>query len=297
MISVDEAMKTILANSETNEKEEVYFMDALNRVSAASVFAVEPLPPYAASVKDGFAVKLSQEQKSFIQNKSGSKGVKFVFDVVGSSDAGDELIHFDLKENECVKINTGAPVPLKADAVIQIEDTISLEKNQYGQDTKIEIVGTSSCGGGEANEIDIKLGQDIRPIGFDIKIGEEVVRERAVIKAPQIGICATVGATKIKVFKLPVVSLVSTGNELRQADDSGLKSGQIRDSNKPLLHAALKSLGVEKIFDAGIANDNSDSVYRVFKNALDNSDVVISTGIKTRVIFSFKNNILTFFTF
>lgn len=275
MISVEEAVKIILENSIVNDIEEVNYLDALNRITAVKVVANDPLPPFAASVKDGFAIKLSQEQKMQLNNQN--KTVKFLFDVIGSSDAGDELINIDLNENQCVKINTGAPVPLKADAVIQIEDTISLEKNELGQDTKIEIVGTSSCGGAESNEIIIKLGQDIRPIGFDIKVGEEVVRERTIVKAPQIGICATVGAIYLKVFKLPRVGLVSTGNELRKPD-ANLTSGQIRDSNKSLLYAALKTFGIESIFDAGIANDDAESVLSVFKDALERTDVVISTG-------------------
>ena len=276
MISVEEAVKIILDNTAVNEIEEVNYMNALNRITAVKVVATEPLPPFAASVKDGFAIKLTDEQKSQLTSKA--KTVKFQFKVIGASNAGDELITVDLKEGECVKINTGAPVPLKSDAVIQIEDTVSLEKNSSGHDTKIEIVGTSGCGGGgESNEIDIKLGQDIRPIGFDIQVGEEVVRERTSIKAPQIGICATVGAVKLKVFKLPSVCLVSTGNELKSPEAS-LASGQIRDSNKSLLHASLRTLGIESIHDAGIANDDVTGVMSVFKDALEHSDVVISTG-------------------
>lgn len=278
MISVTEATNIILDQSDQIETEEIHYLDALNRVCASDIIAEEPLPPFAASVKDGFAIKLTQDQKSFLSKTKTSK-TSFIFDVIGYSNAGDDLINIDLKEGECVKINTGAPVPLKADAVIQIEDTISLEKNSNGQDTKIEIVGTSGCGGGsETSRIDLKLGQDIRPIGFDIKIGEVVVRERMQIKAAQIGICATVGALELKVYKLPVVGLVSTGNELSKPDEVKLNSGKIRDSNKSLLYAALKSTGIEKIFDAGIATDDVNSVLKVFKNALENSDVVISTG-------------------
>jgi molybdopterin biosynthesis enzyme len=61
------------------------------------------------------------------------------------------------------------------------------------------------------------------------------------------GICATVGALNLKVFKQPIVGLVSTGNELKNPDDK-LSTGQIRDSNKSLLHAALKSFGIQGNF-------------------------------------------------
>jgi molybdenum cofactor synthesis domain-containing protein len=105
------------------------------------------------------------------------------------------------------------------------------------------------------------------------------VRKGMILTAAQIGICATVGALKVNVVKLPVVGLVSTGNELCKPDEQdNLTSGKIRDSNKSLLYAALKSFGIQTIYDAGIANDDCDSVLKVFRDALEKCDVVISTG-------------------
>lgn len=122
------------------------------------------------------------------------------------------------------------------------------------------------------------MGQDIRPIGFDIKIGEFVVKERSIIRSPQIGICATVGALNLKVFKTPSVALVSTGNELQKPNEATLAKGQIRDSNKSLLRSALASYGIREVKDAGIATDEPDSVFSVFKSAMNEADIVISTG-------------------
>jgi gephyrin len=278
MISVKEAIDIILANTPILDTEKVEFIHALNRVCAENVVACEPLPPFAASVKDGFALKLTKKQIQKIKGEI-DEPINYLFDVIGVSNAGDELIDVDLKEGQCVKINTGAAVPLKANAVIQIEDTISLQKDENGQDTKIEIVGTSGCGGSSnSTSVDLQVGQDIRPIGFDIKIGEVVVREKTLIRAAQIGICATVGALFLKVYQQPIVGLVSTGNELKTPNETVLKSGQIRDSNKYLLQAALKELGIEKVFDAGIAKDDANSVLNVFKHAMKHSDVIISTG-------------------
>lgn len=180
-----------------------------------------------------------------------------------------------------MKINTGAPVPFKADAVVQIEDTIALEKDENGKDKRIEITDTSGCGGAEAlGKVVVNVGQEIRPIGFDIQVGEVVVREGMIMKAPQIGVCATVGALKVKVYKVPSVSLISTGNELKDPSDPDqtLRGGQIRDSNKSLLHSALKYNGVERVNDAGIASDDINSVVNTFKKAAESSDIIISTG-------------------
>lgn len=92
MIPTEEALKIILENSNFLEIEEVNYMNALNRVCAADIIAKDPLPPFAASVKDGFAVRLTEDQKNKLN-------VRYIFDVVGSSNAGDELINIDLKED------------------------------------------------------------------------------------------------------------------------------------------------------------------------------------------------------
>ena len=280
MISVTDAIKIILTNTIELEIEDVAYMNALNRICAADVIANEPLPPFPASVKDGFAIKLTEKQKQGLNENSNL--IRFEFNVIGASNAGDSILGLELNDGECVKINTGAPIPHRADAVIQIEDTVSLAKDELGHDTKIEIVENSGCGGGGGEKrkvVDVKIGQDIRPIGFDIQKGQLVVSERMLIGPAQIGICATVGALSLKCFKRPVVGLISTGNELTRPEQAAEASrGRIRDSNKPLLHAAVRSMGIERVFDAGIASDEPNSVLEVFRNAMENSDVVISTG-------------------
>jgi gephyrin len=225
-------------------------------------------------------VRLTDDQINYIKNNNNKTDTSdlFIFDVVGSSNAGDS-INFDLLQGQCIQINTGAPVPLKADLVIQIEDTISLNKNNHGVDTKIKIVSSGICGGGGCDgNIILSIGQDIRPIGFDIKVDQEVVPVRAKIAAAHCGICATVGALNLKVFKVPTLALVSTGNELAGPNVLDLKKGQIRDSNKSLLYCALKAANINTIVDAGVANDNPSSILRTFRSALSQCDVVISTG-------------------
>lgn len=176
MISVDEATKIIMENTDTMKSEEIYYLDALNRICASDIIARDPLPPFAASVKDGFALKLTTEQKEFIKTPKNNKPLpKFIFQVIGSSNAGDDaLTRNNLQDGQCVKINTGAPVPKEADLVIQIEDTIAVEKDSNGLDLVIEVVSTSGCGGQEnvQGHIDIKLGQDIRLLVLNKIINE-----------------------------------------------------------------------------------------------------------------------------
>ncbi len=143
-----------------------------------------------------------------------------------------------------------------------------------------------------------KLGQDIRPIGSDIEQGSVVLAKGQVLGPAEIGLLATVGSTKIKVFKKPVISLLSTGNELQDPDEPVLKPGHIRDSNKSTLWALIgKILRVilaqesRRIFsyfseaehgfstyDAGIASDDLNDLNAKISKALDHGDLMVTTG-------------------
>ena len=112
--------------------------------------------------------------------------------------------------------------------MVQVEDTILVEKSEDGKE---ELV------------IDIKsvpkIGQDIRKIGSDIQSGSVVLAKGSILGPAEIGLLATVGAIYVQVYKRPVISLLSTGNELENPDAQKLKPGFIRDSNKSTLWALI----------------------------------------------------------
>lgn len=167
----------------------------------------------------------------------------------------------------CMRINTGAPLPQGADAVVQVEDTLLSQASEDGQ---------------EEIEIDIlvqpQTGQDIRPIGSDIQSGSNVLRKNAVLSAAERGLLATVGVTRIQSYRSPVVSLLSTGNELQTpSDNQPLKPGFIRDSNKSTLKALLQEHRFE-FFDAGIAIDDLEILEAKLKTAFECGDLVVTTG-------------------
>lgn len=100
--------------------------NALGFVIAEDVDAKDPLPPFPASIKDGYAVKVGP------QLKEGS-----LLNVTGDSTAGESPEKCQVDTNFSVRISTGAPVPSGADAVIQIEDTELVEKTEDGNDEKV----------------------------------------------------------------------------------------------------------------------------------------------------------------
>ncbi|XP_031549528.1 gephyrin-like [Actinia tenebrosa] len=145
-----------------------------------------------------------------------------------------------------------------------------------------KVVGPVTAGEIGKTEVKVKIlstpkvGQDIRPIGFDISSGELVLSKGEVLGPAELGLLATVGVTQVSVFKKPKVAILSTGNEIVQPTGSP-KAGQIRDSNKTTLTAAVKKEGFD-VIDLGIARDNPESLEATLTKGLSEADVVISSG-------------------
>jgi gephyrin len=166
-----------------------------------------------------------------------------------------------------MRVTTGGPVPQGADAVIQVEDTELAEADvERDIELKVRIMKASSP------------GQDIRPVGSDIALGDVVLHKGTVIGPAEIGLLSMVGAFMISVYRSPVVAVLSTGDELVDATDEGqLPDGCIRDSNRPALLAALNSLGITGI-DLGIAKDSAQELEGKMLYGLEKADLLITSG-------------------
>ena len=120
-------------------------------------------------------------------------------------------------------VTTGGPVSSYFDAVIPVEET------EYVDETHIRILKRMT------------ISQFIREPGSDIKSGSLVLDTNSVLRAAEIGLLATVGRVKgIKVYRKPIIGLLSTGNELVDASSPELEDGKIRDSNKIMLKSIIK---------------------------------------------------------
>lgn len=261
MISVEEAQATIfsecrkLLHTESGVSvlsvEEVDFFDSIGRVLFQDVIAQDPLPPFPASTKDGYAVIASD-----------GPGVR---QVRGEASAGCDPGMAPLSPGQVIRINTGAPIPPGADAVVMVENTKLVKKSPDGQEElEVEILTK------------VTPGQDIRPVGCDIKTGEKVLSGGQVLGSGELGVMAAVGVTKVNVSKLPVVTVLSTGNEI-QPPGQRLLPGHVRDSNKTTLMSLLSSSGV-KPRDGGIARDEITILTNSLHEALKSSEIVVTTG-------------------
>uniref|UniRef100_A0A8C7SMJ4 Gephyrin n=1 Tax=Oncorhynchus mykiss TaxID=8022 RepID=A0A8C7SMJ4_ONCMY len=166
---------------------------------------------------------------------------------------------------QVMRVTTGAPIPCGADAVVQVEDTELLRESEDGtEELEVRIL------------VQARPGQDIRPIGHDIKRGECVLSKGTHMGPSEIGLLATVGVTEVEVQKFPVVAVMSTGNELLNPEDD-LHPGKIRDSNRSTLLATIQEHGYPTI-NLGIVGDNPDDLLNALNEGISRADVIITSG-------------------
>jgi len=163
-----------------------------------------------------------------------------------------------------VRIMTGAPLPAGADAVVQFENTD--ETGRKKQKQPLDIIGILEPA---------EAGLNVRPEGEDIRAGQVVLIKGTLLLPSGIGILASLGKENAKVIRRPVVSVLSTGDELCPAGKP-LAPGQIYDSNSYTIAANIARYGgVAKII--GIGRDTLASLQEKIRRGLD-ADMLITSG-------------------
>ncbi|XP_063015388.1 gephyrin isoform X5 [Melospiza melodia melodia] len=234
LTSMDKAFITVLEMTPVLGTEIINYRDGMGRVLAQDVYAKDNLPPFPASVKDGYAVRAAD-----------GPGDRFI---IGESQAGEQPTQ-TVMPGQVMRVTTGAPIPCGADAVVQVEDTELIRESDDGtEELEVRIL------------VQARPGQDIRPIGHDIKRGECVLAKGTHMGPSEIGLLATVGVTEVEVNKFPVVAVMSTGNELLNPEDD-LLPGKIRDSNRSTLLATIQEHGYPTI-NLGIVGDKKPDVLK-----------------------------------
>lgn len=250
LTSMDKAFITVLEMTPVLSTEIINYRDGMGRVLAQDVFAKDNLPPFPASVKDGYAVRAAD-----------GPGDRFI---IGESQAGDQPTQ-TVMPGQVMRVTTGAPIPCGADAVVQVEDTELIRETDDGtEELEVRILTQA------------RPGQDIRPIGHDIKRGECVLAKGTHMGPSEIGLLATVGVTEVEVHKFPVVAVMSTGNELLNPEDE-LTPGKIRDSNRSTLLATIQEHGYPTI-NLGIVGDNPDDLLNALNEGISRADIIITSG-------------------
>ena len=248
MIQVQEALDKILSQIQFKGVEKIPLDQALGRVLAEDVVSRVNNPPLDNSAMDGYAL-IAQD----IQSATPENPVKL--EVVEEIAAG-YTAKGTLKPGQTMRIMTGAPIPPVADAVLMQEDT---QKD-----------GNSIlC----LDRADVE--ENIRRAGEDVKIGEGVLKKGTTLSPAHIGMMAVVGRSQIAVSQRPTVSILSTGDEILELDETP-QGPQIFNSNGHMLAAQIKSAGGIPLY-LGIAKDTEKDLMEKFEWAL-KADIVVSSG-------------------
>lgn len=247
MLSVEDALALVLAQAAPLPMVTVDLSDALGAVLARPVHAREPLPPFAASVKDGYAVVAADGPG--------------VYPVVADVTAG-QMADFVLAPGAVAYITTGAPIPQGADAVVMVEET---ERVDGENGLRLVRIG-----------VQVKPGDDVRPVGVDVAADELILAAGERLGAAEIGLLATAGVVDVPIHARPRVAVLSTGDELVDPHQP-LGPGQIRDSNRATLIAAIRANGGEPI-DLGIGGDSQAELEARVNYGLQDADVLLTSG-------------------
>ncbi|MGP0565317.1 molybdopterin molybdotransferase MoeA [Nitrospina sp. 32_T5] len=248
MITVDEALSSILAKIEPKGLEKVSITEALGRVLAEDITARRDNPPLDNSAMDGYAVIAGD-----IQSATPDSPVKLeLVDEVAAGSIGT----ITLKSNQAIRIMTGAPIPPGADAVLMQEDTDKNGNFVFAKDKAT-------------------IGENIRLAGEDVKTGDVVVPKGNVITPAHVGMMAVCGRSSVTVGQRPTVAILSTGDEIVDLDQVP-EGSQIYNSNGYMLMAQVASAGGIPRY-MGVARDDEKDLLEKFEWALE-SDIVLSSG-------------------
>lgn len=227
-------------------RESLPLRSALGRILAEAILSPCNVPNHDNSAMDGYALN------GLDLPSEGTATLK----VVGTAFAGNS---FDGQVNrgECVRIMTGAVMPVGCDTVVMQEHA----KAEGAQATFIP--GT-------------KPGQNRRLAGEDLQLGQVVLPVGHLVRPADLGLVASLGVGEIKVYRKLRVAFFSTGDELASIG-SELKPGEVYDSNRYTIYGMLARLGVE-IIDMGVVRDDPLLLENALIEASQSADVILTSG-------------------
>jgi len=259
MISVAQALQTVLNSTQGFGVEEVPFLKSVGKVLKEDIVADRDFPPFNRVSMDGIAINHRFFEHGIID-----------FNVEGIQAAGAEQKTMTIDSN-CMEVMTGAVLPINTDTVIRYED-VQIKNGIASINLKI-----------------LELGKNIHSKGKDRIQGDLLIEKNTIISAAEIGVIATVGKATVKVAKTPKVIIVSTGDELVEVNENPL-SHQIRRSNAFTLVSLLKKLGI-KAKTSHIADDK-EVLQQKIANYLKKYDVLIFSGAVSKGKFDFLPAVL-----
>jgi len=248
----DEAERRFRAAIDQTPREaEIVRLDAaLGRVLAADVVSPVDVPSFDRSNVDGFAVVA---EDTFGASEEVPRSVLLCEEEIHTGIVPTTVIH----PGKAALIATGGMMPRGADAVVMIEHA-----ETRGHELRIARAVTAGSG--------------VSFAGTDITAGETVLRQGRLLTSRDTGVLAAIGVADVKVWRKPIVAILSTGDEIIAPGDP-MQPAKVYDSNAQILADAVQELGGQPM-RLGIAHDDVDALRERLRHALKYADIVLLSG-------------------
>jgi molybdopterin molybdotransferase len=252
MLQLEEAVARILAAIPAPGPERVPLSEAFGRFAARALSTPIDLPVFSNSSVDGYALRSAD-----IASASQPSPVRLR--LAGRLAAGDAP-GASVNAGECVRVFTGSPIPQGADAVVMQEDT----RVDASDPAHISVLCSAS------------RGENIRERGEDVRSGSRLVGEGDRLTAGRLALLAAVGCGQVEAARRPVVGLLATGSELREAGQA-LRPGEIYESNRAALAGLVRAAGGEaRVYP--LVPDTLPATRDALQSAIEACDLVVTSG-------------------
>ncbi len=248
MRSVEEQQARVTAAAVAPRPVRLPIAEAQGLMCAEEVVTEQPMPGFDQAAIDGYAVRSV--------DITAAEDAEIVLPVTGVIGAGSRTPS-RLQPKQAARIETGAPMPTLADAVLPL-------RWSDGGQTRVRVLRA------------VRPGAYVRHVGDDVQPGDVAVRAGAIIGPAQVGLLAAVGRERVLVHPRPRVSVMSVGGELVDISRTP-GNGQVYDVNSYALAAAARDAGAEAT-RAGIVSSDPEELRDVVQSHLKRSEVVVIAG-------------------
>lgn len=254
MRSVEEQQAKVMAAAVAPRPVRVAIAEAQGLMCAEEVVTEHPLPGFDQAAIDGYAVR-SVDVLGVESSEDGAAG-SISLPVMAVIEAGARTPS-RLQPKQAARVQTGAPMPTLADAVLPMRWT-------DGGQARVRVLRG------------VRSGAYVRRTGDDVQPGDVAVRSGAIIGSAQVGLLAAVGRERVLVHPRPRVTVISVGGELVDISRTP-GNGQVYDVNSYALAAAARDAGAE-VNRIGIVSSEPKALREVVEGQLSRAEVVVIAG-------------------